>query len=70
MLVKFDGLTEARYYRGVTFTPGEPVEVSDEWFVQCKNDRVVVAEDKPKRKRRTKAEMAEASAESEHVGTE
>jgi hypothetical protein len=62
MLVKMEGLTGARFYQGVTFSPDTPVDVSEEWFSRCKSPRVVVAEEKPKRKRRTQAEMEEARA--------
>jgi hypothetical protein len=67
MLVTFKGLQGARFYQGYTFDGETPREVSDEWFERCKNPNIVAAEDKPKRKRRTKAEMA---AEQEDGGTE
>ena len=67
MLVTFKGLQGARFYQGYTFDGENPRDVSEEWLERCKNPNIVVAEEKPKRKRRTKAEMEEAQA---NVGTE
>ena len=67
MLVTFKGLQGARFYQGYTFDGENPREVTEEWLERCKNPNIVAAEDKPKRKRRTKAEM-EAAAEQSGTG--